>query len=520
MRGCLAVLALLLASFAVHAADEGEKVVLIVWDGLRPDSVNEKDTPNLAKLAARGVFFANHHASILASTEVNGTVLATGCHPARSSVIANVEFRPEIEPTRGFNTEHVEEVRKGDGLTGGKYLKVPTVPEILRKAGRPTAVAGTKPVAFLFDRAERTDEEGAKNPVLFQSRTLPASLAAKLKEKLGAFPPPADSTKAANSEEDLWTTRALLETLWQGDAIPDYSVLWLSEADYAQHGAGPGSAPALAGLKSNDELLGRVLERLEAAKQLGRTNILIVSDHGFSTIVRAVSTPDALVKAGFTASKDFLKPPQKGDILVVGHGGAIFFYVTQHDAETIEKLVDFLQGLDYAGTLFTREAKKGTFALADVHLESEAAPDVAMGMKWSNEKNEAGVPGTLVTEGAKRKPGQGNHASLSPYELRNTLIAAGPSFKQGVRSTLPSGNLDVAPTVLAILGEKGGEAMDGRVLEEALAKGKTPEGEPATTRLETSRETGHGVWKQYLKVTTFAGKTYVDEGGAELTPKP
>ena len=37
-------------------------VVVVVWDGMRPDFVSEKTTPTLWKLAREGVTFRNHHA--------------------------------------------------------------------------------------------------------------------------------------------------------------------------------------------------------------------------------------------------------------------------------------------------------------------------------------------------------------------------------------------------------------------------------------------------------------------------
>ncbi len=47
--------------------------------------------------------------------------------------------------------------------------------------------------------------------------------------------------------------------------------------------------------------------------------------------------------------------------------------------------------------------------------------------------------------------GAGMHVSLSPYDMHNTLVAAGPAFREGLASELPSGNIDVAPTILKIL---------------------------------------------------------------------
>src|SRR5205814_4724918 len=72
---------------------KAERVVVVVWDGMRPDFVNAENTPALARLAAEGVTFANHHSVYISSTEVNATAIATGVHPNRSGIFANREFR-------------------------------------------------------------------------------------------------------------------------------------------------------------------------------------------------------------------------------------------------------------------------------------------------------------------------------------------------------------------------------------------------------------------------------------------
>src|SRR5437762_13633616 len=73
------------------------QVVLVVWDGMRPDFVSEKNTPALWKLAREGVTFRNHHAVYPCATEVNGVAIATGVYPGRNGIIANYQFRPEID---------------------------------------------------------------------------------------------------------------------------------------------------------------------------------------------------------------------------------------------------------------------------------------------------------------------------------------------------------------------------------------------------------------------------------------
>src|SRR5579885_3600419 len=75
------VLGLMLGNAAVWAADtrpaRAEHIVVVVWDGMRPDFVSPQFTPHLHQLASEGVFFRNHHPVYVSSTEVNGTALAT-----------------------------------------------------------------------------------------------------------------------------------------------------------------------------------------------------------------------------------------------------------------------------------------------------------------------------------------------------------------------------------------------------------------------------------------------------------
>src|SRR4051812_3765884 len=52
------------------------RVVLVVFDGMRPDYVTAESSPNLWRLAQEGVFFNNHHPVYLSSTDVNGVALA------------------------------------------------------------------------------------------------------------------------------------------------------------------------------------------------------------------------------------------------------------------------------------------------------------------------------------------------------------------------------------------------------------------------------------------------------------
>ena len=507
----------LIVSPSAFAAGKAEHIVVIVWDGMRPDFISQEHTPTLYQLAHDGVRFEKHHAVYGSSTEVNGTALATGAYPQHSGIIANKEYRPDIDSQKAIDTQSAEAIRKGDQLSKGHYLLRPTTAEILQAAGLKTAIAGTKPVAQLHDRRERSDDYRA-GVMLFDGKVLPSSLQPSLNDLLGKFPA-AEDTKSLlpNEKRDEWTTRALTGPLWS-NGVPAFSLLWLSEPDFSQHPTAPGSPKSLAALKSSDRKLAQVLAELDRRQLRGQTDVFVVSDHGFSTIERGADIIATLRQAGFPAQKSFTNAPQPGDILVVGQGGSALFYIIGHKAETARKLVDFLQRQEFSGVIFTREKLPGTFALNAANIDSPQAPDVALSLRWSADPSQTGAPGLLVVDGARRSSG-GAHGSLSRFDLHNTLVAAGPDFKKDFTDTFPTGNIDLAPTILWLLGVKPKVPMDGRVLSEALAVKAPKTGQPTTRRMEASRKTDESVWQQYLQISRVNDTLYLDEGNGSFTGK-
>src|SRR5947207_1890031 len=125
------------------------------------------------------------------------------------------------------------------------------------------------------------------------------------------------------------------------------------------------------------------------------------------------------------------------------------------------------QQSDFAGVIFTKESMQGTFGLAEARIDDEHAPDVVMAFRWNDSKNQFGVPG-MIDADWQRGAGKGTHATLSRFDMHNTLIAAGPDFRRGYTDGLPSGNVDLAPTILRILGITPSQPVDGRILSEAM----------------------------------------------------
>src|SRR6266536_5839463 len=249
------VFSLGVSGFSADAPKSDRHVVVVVWDGMRPDFVSEKTTPTLWQLAREGVTFRNHHPVYPSATMVNGTALVTGVYPGKNGVIANYEYRPEIDRSRSINIESQAAVSRGDEVSGGKFISVPTIAELVQRAGGRTVIASAKTVGLLLDRqvnvghasglpsldnASRThallSQSGVTNCVtLFTGQTLPRDALTPIVAALGPFP-------SAHLQRDAWTTKAVTDLLWK-DGVPALSVLWLGEPDLTEHESAPGAPP-------------------------------------------------------------------------------------------------------------------------------------------------------------------------------------------------------------------------------------------------------------------------------------
>ena len=499
--------------FAIRAepAKSDRHVVVVVWDGMRPDFVSEKTTPTLWKLAREGVSFRNHHPVYPSATMVNGTAMVTGVYPGKSGVIANYVYRPDIEAHVAIAVESPVVVKKGDQLSNGKYISVPTIAELVQRAGGRTAVASAKTVGLLLDR--RVGIGPAKNcTTLFAGSALPDGVLARIAAALGPFP-------SARLQRDRWTTKAVTDFVWK-DGVPAFTALWLGEPDLTQHETAPGAPSALAAIKASDENLAAVLSGLDQQGVRKTTDIFVVSDHGFSTIRRSIDLRKTLTDAGFVAKTEFDGQPKPGDIMLVGNGGSVLFYVVGHDAMVTRRLVEFLQQSDFAGVIFTKQGLSGTFHLNDAKIDNPHAPDVVMAFRWNDSKNQFGTPG-MIDADWQRAAGEGTHATLSRFDMHNTLVAAGPDFRRGQTDDLPTGNVDLAPTILHILGFNASKEMDGRILSEALVSTDRvqPGRKTETKTMESGKDFPAGTWRQSLQISRVGSTIYLDEGNGSFVPK-
>ena len=397
MRRIISLLFLIVCSSAaaVAPAKPERHVVVVVWDGMRPDFVTEQNTPTLWKLAREGITFRNHHAVYPSATMVNGTAMVTGIYPGKSGIIANHVYRPDIDPHHAVDVELPPTVKKGDELSGGKYIAVPTIADLVERAGARSVIAAAKTVGLLLDRqfsvgalsahdgipsdGKRKTAAALNNRVtLFTGQCLPSAALDPITEKLGPFP-------SAHLQQDSWTTKALIDVFGKTASRLFRFSGWVSRILQNMKPRRERRRPSLRSSHA-DENLAAVLSALDERKARETTDVFVVSDHGFSTIRRSIDLRKILNEAGFAATTEFNAEPKPGDIMLAGNGGSVLFYVIGHDSTVARRLVEFLQQSDFAGVIFTKQPMEGTFALEQANIQNDRAPDVVMAFRWDASK--------------------------------------------------------------------------------------------------------------------------------------
>jgi hypothetical protein len=198
------------------------------------------------------------------------------------------------------------------------------------------------------------------------------------------------------------------------------------------------------------------------------------------------------------------------------------------DAARISAIVRFLQRQPWAGVLFTAGAQSaqgtpiqgrepGTFSLELVHMaNAERGPDIVLTFPWTSARGPFGLPGTDYTDARATGPltgTAGNHGSMSPWVVRNTFLAWGPDFKHGATVRTPASNVDLTPTLLALMDldkDAGLDRFDGRVLREAFADG--PDEEQVPIEVHTYFvETADGSYRAAIQITELDRRRYVDK---------
>ncbi len=475
------------------------KFLIVVFDGLQPSQVVPELMPNLSRFADEGVFFTRNHPAFPTVTRLNAASMVTGRLSGGHGLAGNRLVARDYDPSRVLDAMEPDLARLADAT--GRVLLTPTLADILSTHRQEyTAIGvGTSGNAYVHNPTA----DAAGGATIHPEFTLPGSLYDRLASRFGPWP----EEDRPNTARFVHALRILKEHVFS-ERDPTVALAWSSEPDKSQHSAGVGSELANRALSEADTGFGGMLAWLEETGRARDTNMFVISDHGYSTITGAVDLNQELRSAGFASGGE------DGGVLVAEQGGSALFYVQDSDRSTTDRLAFWLMEQPWCGALLASEAAgtiEGTLPASLIGADGPRAPELAMAFRWEDRANDHGYPGHAPsTSGAV---GLGQHGGMSRHEMRNTLIARGPAFKSGVRLESPTGNVDMAPTILHVLGISGGEGMDGRVLREALSDG--PDSVDWTTAGHNAeREFANGTYRQRMEVSVASGSTYVDEGNS------
>ena len=479
-------------------------ILLVVFDGLRPDQVTSSGTPALWELARRGVRSLNHHSVYPTLTRVNVSSMFTGCYPTRHGVVGNSIYRPDVDPSWEISTGHQPDLVRLSELLGRGVMTAPTLGEVLHANGKTMTALGVGSSGNTFLHHPEAGSVGGA--IVHPEFTVPDSLAAELNERFGPWP----AAGVPNQHRIVRAVTVLIEYLLPVYA-PAVATLWMSDPDSAHHKTGIGSRQSVDSIRLADEQLARVIAHIEKQGMADETDIIVVSDHGHSTVKEVIDVRGFLVEAGAKDSTD------STDVLVAHNGGSALIYMPGADGRRVADVTGLLMRQTWCGPVFSRagpDGVPGSIPLSSIGYDHPTSPDIVLSFAWDADVNQNGVRGNVYSCG-EVGVGLGNHGSASPYEVRNTLVAAGPHFKSGVTSMAPTSNADAFPTILRILGLESDSPVDGRVIEEALVGGPEPdEVFVSTSVLEGTAMLGDLTYRQEIQVSRVGNTTYMDKGRA------
>lgn len=481
---------------------DATKVLIVVFDALRPEFVRPDLMPHLHEFASRGVGYQNSRSTFPTETRVNQTAVLTGCYPRKHGIVGNRFPEPGIAADRVVNTGVDAEVAEAFAKAPCGLIQMPTMGEHLQAAGRTFAAlsAGTPGGGRLINH--RAGDHGTfRLAMRCPEAAQPPGVLEAIVARIGPMP----EYQLPAIDWINWAINAYLEFIVP-TIDPDVMLLWLCEPDESFHFLGIGHEGSLAAMKNADTQFGRILADRASAIEAGGMQIIAMSDHGqISLSGEPLDLPERLCSAGYNAGSN--PGPDVDFTVVAGNAGGI--WMNQPDDSKLASLVDWLMHQVWCGPLFTHTGIGGTLTNKDICTDHRRAPDITINMNYGSDPNQWGHAGTSRHD-APYPVGGGCHGGLSPYELHNVLTMSGSCFRQSVSLSEPAANTDILPTVFSLLGLPPVKGVDGRILTEALNGGYAEDLGDLRAHILTAAN-GH----THLAVTDYGPHRYLDKAWIE-----
>jgi predicted AlkP superfamily pyrophosphatase or phosphodiesterase len=579
-------------------------LILFVPDGLRGRIVTPERAPAMAELRDKGVNFRNSHSLFPTFTTANASAMATGHYFGDTGDFSNTIYTAyPVGPANGTVTPFLEAdpvILDADEHFGGDYLNEETLLKMARSQGYSTAAIGKLGPTLIFDHTDKVGTDGLHSIVIDDSTGgkggVPLSdemKAALTKANLPlATPSRGDNAKAGDAKTPGTTVPNTVQQAYFADVAskivlpmfkargkPFVLVFWSRDPDGSQHNQGdslntvtPGinGPTSLAGIKNADNNLAQLRKALDDLGLAATTNIIISSDHGFSTISKESKTSPSAKAAYDDTPKDFLpmgflaidlakaldlplfdpndknarvagsvhpkagngllgNDPLKPDLVVATNGGSDLIYLPNGDKKLPDRAVKALLDQDYVSGIFVDDdlgRLPGTLPMSQLGLKGNAVtPTPSIVVNFRSYVAGCDEPTNCSVEVADTvlRQGQGMHGSFGRGDTLNFMAAIGPDFKAGYVDALPVSNADVGVTAAKLLGlaPKLKGTLIGRVITEAMPNGATPKAFSGTVKsqaaangLRTVLNFQRVATQHYFDAAGFAGRTVGLDAGA------
>ncbi|MET0674567.1 MAG: alkaline phosphatase family protein [Bradyrhizobium sp.] len=585
---------LLALSTSVASAQNAppRNLILFVPDGLRGRIVTPQTAPAMAEVRDKGVNFRNSHSLFPTFTMANGSAMASGHYLGDTGTFSNTIYTGKpIASANNTVTPFLEVdpvLLEVDEHFGGNYLNEETLLKMARDKGYSTAAIGKLGPTFIFDHTDKVgtaglhsividDATGGKNGVPLSEEMKDALTKAGLPL---TTPPRGENGKAGDATTPGTTSANVAQQAYMANVAskvvlpmfkarskPFVLVFWSRDPDGSQHNTGdslnsitPGinGPTSMAGIKNADDNLAQLRKALDELDLTASTNIIISSDHGFSTISKESKTSFSVKNAYPDTPKDFLpmgfvaidlakaldlplfdpndknarvadnaypkagngvlgKDPTKPDVVIATNGGSDLIYIPGKDRKLAGRVIKTLLDQDYVSGIFVDDAFgsfPGTLPISQLGLKGKAVvphPTIVVNFRsWSSGCDEPTNCSVQVADTVLRQ-GQGMHGSFSRGDTLNFTAAIGPDFKSGYVDALPVSNADVGVTAARLMGltQKANGKLTGRIITEAMPNGAIP---TATSSIVTSKPAANGL-RTVLNFQRVGPQRYFDAAG-------
>jgi predicted AlkP superfamily pyrophosphatase or phosphodiesterase len=448
-------------------------LVLVSIDACRPDYFTISDIPNIRALMQEGVSYDNAWVGQLRNNTPPGhTTMSTGAFPKDDGILCfgwrdpannNGEMPTSWKNvTSGFMTNLI--IKSGATSIGALVKKAhPGAKVAAVSSDKFYAAAGLGAdsadyIVFSKSGDARDFAHTANNnlsPSGVQGRLAPLEI---------MNDPSLTRSKNGKYDSDSWAMDVAIK-LFEKER-PQILLINLPDTDEAGHFSGGINAPAVMSkvVSNADRQIGRLVDAYKAAGIYDRTIFVITGDHGMtpsSHIISQATINDIIQKAGTkaTESNEFYVWDQgkSGDVAeAIAAAGVPGIYGTYYLSKSADGSYIYLPSPTTAVNI-TGDLDKCYRYLLSTYASAKS-PDVFIATA-ENWRQDYKVFGLWFMPGS--------HDSVTWLVQHIPLVISGPGVKHGVVLGSPARLVDIAPTVLTLMGVVP-QHMDGTVLADAF----------------------------------------------------